>query len=64
MSDIEWIESLLTLHGGFEMLYVVDGYQVTVTANDGNEVVCVGTGETLQEAVTYCRDNHATLASA
>lgn len=50
MDKIEWLESMHTLHGAFEMLYVVSGYQIQRTF-DGS---CVGdpiTAESLSEAI-------------
>jgi hypothetical protein len=37
MKHIEWLEMMHTLHGAVEILYVVDGYQLTRTY-DGSEV--------------------------
>lgn len=55
MTNIEWLESKLTLHTGVELLYVVDGYQVTVTAMDGR-VAQDFQAETLDEAITKARE--------
>ncbi|UVX30769.1 hypothetical protein S10a_00056 [Klebsiella phage VLCpiS10a] len=34
MNHIEWLQSMHTLHGAVEILYVVDGYQIQRTYND------------------------------
>lgn len=34
MDKIEWLESMHTLHGKVEILYVVDGYQIQRTYDD------------------------------
>lgn len=34
MKHIEWLESMHTLHGAIEILYVVDGYQIQRTYDD------------------------------
>lgn len=34
MDKIEWLESMYTLHGKVEILYVVDGYQIQRTYDD------------------------------
>ncbi len=46
---LNWLESMLTLHTGVDVLYVVDGYEVTITkdANPGNKYW----GATLREAI-------------
>lgn len=31
---IQWLENMHTLHGAVEILYVVDGYQLTQTYDD------------------------------
>lgn len=33
---IEWLESMHTLHGAVEILYVVDGYQIQRTYDDSD----------------------------
>lgn len=50
MDKIEWLESMHTLHGKVEILYVVCGYQIQRTFDDS----CVGdpiTAESLSEAI-------------
>lgn len=47
---LEWLESMHTLHGAVEILYVVDGYQLTQTYDDA----AVGKpvrGATLEKAI-------------
>ena len=34
MDKIEWLESMHTLHGAVEILYVVSGYQIQRTFDD------------------------------
>lgn len=34
MNHIEWLQSMHTLHGTVEILYVVDGYQIQRTYDD------------------------------
>lgn len=50
MDKIEWLESMHTLHGAVEILYVVSGYQIQRTFDDS----CVGdpiTAESLSDAI-------------
>jgi len=51
---IEWIERHTTLHTTVSMLYVVDGYEVTLLW-DGNPISPVFHGETLLEALNAAR---------
>lgn len=46
---IEWLERNHTLHRAVEALYVVDGYQVTIT-HDDHQIAGPWRGETLREA--------------
>lgn len=50
MDKIEWLESMHTLHGAVEILYVVSGYQIQRTF-DGSDVGEPITAETLAEAI-------------
>lgn len=47
---MEWLEDMNTLHGTVEMLYVVDGYQLTYTYYDSQIGEPVH-GATLAEAI-------------
>jgi hypothetical protein len=55
MTNIEWLESKLTLHNGVEFLYVVDGYEVMLTTQDGHVDGPSAQAETLDEAITKLR---------
>lgn len=48
--ELDWLESMHTLHGAVEILYVVDGYQLTLTY-DGAQVGEPVRGATLDEAI-------------
>lgn len=50
LAALEWLESMNTLHGTVEMLYVVDGYQLTYTYHDSQIGEPVH-GATLVEAI-------------
>lgn len=47
---IQWLEDMHTLHGVVEMLYVVDGYQLTYMYHDSQIGEPVH-GETLSSAI-------------
>lgn len=50
MDKIEWLESMHTLHGAVEILYVVSGYQIQRTFDDswvGDPI----TAESLSDAI-------------
>lgn len=49
MDQIGWLESMNTLHGTVEILYVVSGYQLTYTYHD--RTIATMEGETLSEAI-------------
>lgn len=50
---LQWLEDNLTLHKGVELLYVVDGYEVTLTdTTPGRPSEVVYHGTTLCEALT------------
>lgn len=52
MTDIElidWLENNHTLHKAVEALYVVDGYEVSIT-HDGNTIKGPFKAKTLREA--------------
>lgn len=49
---IDWLERMHTLHQQVEILYVVDGYEITVT-HDGEPIFGQRwRGENLREALT------------
>lgn len=50
MKHIEWLESMHTLHGAVEILYVVDGYQIQRTYDDTEIGVPIKAG-TLTECI-------------
>lgn len=50
MDKIEWLESMHTLHGAIEILYVVSGYQIQ-RIFDGSDIGEPITAETLAEAI-------------
>ena len=50
MDKIEWLESMHTLHGAVEILYVVPGYQIQRTF-DGDELGDPIEAPTLAEAI-------------
>lgn len=51
MAALDWIEAMHTLHGSVEFLYVVDGYEVSITKDDGNSWTLLGSGPTLRDAI-------------
>jgi hypothetical protein len=51
---IEWIEACNTLHRQVEILYVVDGYQVSITY-DSNYTNYAWRGSTLLETINKAR---------
>jgi len=51
MAALDWIEAMHTLHGSVEFLYVVDGYEVRITKDDGNSWTLLGSGPTLRDAI-------------
>lgn len=48
--QIEWLESMHTLHGAVEILYVVDGFQIQRTFNS-SDVGDPSKAETLIQAI-------------
>lgn len=48
--QINWLEEMHTLHRGVEILYVVIGYEVTITRDD-SPISPKYFGETLSEAL-------------
>lgn len=49
---LDWLETRSTLHTGVEILYVVDGYEVTVMHEDGvTELTAPARGDTLLAAI-------------
>jgi antibiotic biosynthesis monooxygenase (ABM) superfamily enzyme len=50
---LDWLEQNHTLHHQVEILYVVDGYEVTIT-RDGDPIPSLQwKGESLREACSY-----------
>ena len=45
------VEEFLGLHEGIEIVYVVDGYEATLTTHDGATSKATGTGATVAEAL-------------
>ncbi len=52
---LNWLEDQHSLHRSVDMLYVVDGYNVTIM-HDGNEGPCFH-GATLREAIDNAMRN-------
>lgn len=48
---LDWFEAQHTLHKSLEVLYVVDGYELSLIAEDGDVVLATFKGETLREAI-------------
>lgn len=48
---LDWYQAQHTLHKSLEVLYVVDGYELSVMAEDGERVVATYRGETLRDAI-------------
>lgn len=53
---VDWLERQHTLHRAVEALYVVDGYEVTIT-HDGNRIAGPWHGETLRDAYSLAMAN-------
>lgn len=54
MTDLErldWYEAQHTLHKSLEVLYVVDGYELSLMAEDGDTVLATYKGNTLRDAI-------------
>lgn len=47
---LDWIEAQHTLHLAVEILYVVDGYELTLTY-DGNPLTMLAKDDTLRAAI-------------
>ena len=54
---LEWLEEWHSLHWQVEFLYVVDGYQCTLT-HDGNPIHGPYHAKTLVQALDLCREAH------
>lgn len=55
MDKIEWLESMHTLHGAVEILYVVSGYQIQRTFDDdevGDPIEATTLAEAIEIAMT------------
>lgn len=48
---LDWLERKHTLHDSVAILYVVDGYEVQVSTNDGDTILHEVHGETLRDAI-------------
>lgn len=53
---LDWLQRNHTLHYSVELLYVVDGYECTLT-NDGNPVDSYR-GDTVREAIAKAMSNY------
>lgn len=57
---LDWLEAHHTLHRNVEILYVVDGYEVTVMHEDGvHELSPRAHGATLREAISAAMRSHS-----
>jgi hypothetical protein len=52
---LDWYEQQHTLHGSLELLYVVDGYELSQMAEDGDTRVLQVYGESLRAAIDAAR---------
>lgn len=52
---LDWFEAQHTLHGGVDVLYVVDGYEVQLTVDDA-PIGPAHKGETLRDAIDKAFD--------
>lgn len=48
---LDWYQAQHTLHKFIEVLYVVDGYELNLMAEDGERVAATYKGETLRDAI-------------
>lgn len=48
---LAWYESKHTLHNSLELLYVVDGYELSVMEQDSQHLVATYWGKTLAECI-------------
>lgn len=48
---LDWYEAQHTLHKSLEVLYTVDGYELSVMAEDGEKVLATYKGESLRDAI-------------
>ena len=53
---LDWLERNHTLHNSVAILYVVDGYEVQFSTQDGNNLVAETHGETLRDAIDKCME--------
>ena len=69
MTQIEWLESMHTLHGSIEILYVVSGYQIKrtyydcdfgepITANTLSECIDLAIKDEWEPLTNDFMDNH------
>lgn len=48
---LDWYQAQHTLHRSLEVLYVVDGYELSIMADDGDRVLATYKSETLRDAI-------------
>lgn len=48
---LDWLEKQYTLHKEAEIWYVVDGYQINLTEDDGRTCAASFSGTTLRQAI-------------
>lgn len=48
---LDWYQAQHTLHKSLEVLYVVDGYELSLMAEDGETVLATYKGESLRGAI-------------
>ena len=48
---LDWYESKHTLHKDLELLYVVDGYELSIMDQDGQKVVACYSGKNIRECI-------------
>lgn len=53
---LDWLERRHTLHNSVAILYVVTGYSVQVSEDDGNNLICEHEGDDLREAIDRCME--------
>lgn len=53
---LDWLERNHTLHNSVAILYVVDGYEVQFSTQDGNNLVAETHGGTLRDAIDKCME--------
>jgi len=51
MREIDTLDAAVGLHEGVELIYVVDGYEASLTTHDGATVKASAWGETIMDAL-------------